>query len=65
MIRVNGTPVESYEGKTIAEFLAENAYDPKRIAVERNGDILPKSQYESTVLQDGDCIEIVSFVGGG
>ncbi len=65
MIRVNGIPIENHDGTTIAQFLAENAYDPKRIAVERNGDILPKSQYESTVLQDGDCIEIVSFVGGG
>ena len=52
-------------GKTISEFLAATDYDPKRIAVERNGDIVFKSQYEDTVLEDGDTLEVVSFVGGG
>ena len=52
-------------GKTVAEYLATTNYDPKRIAVERNGDIVPKSQYGETVLQDGDSVEVVSFVGGG
>ncbi len=49
----------------LAEYLAGTDYDVKRIAVERNGEIVPKSQYDSTVLSDGDCVEIVSFVGGG
>ena len=40
-------------------------YDPKRIAVERNGEIVFKSQYDDVVLQDEDSIEVVSFVGGG
>ena len=52
-------------GKTISDYLAESGYDTKRVAVELNGDILPKAQYDSTVLQDGDSVEIVSFVGGG
>ena len=52
-------------GKTVAEYLAETNYDPKRIAVERNGDIVPKAQYETAVLADGDSVEVVSFVGGG
>ncbi|MDE6773465.1 MAG: sulfur carrier protein ThiS [Treponemataceae bacterium] len=52
-------------GKTLAEYLATTDYDPKRIAVERNGAIVPKAQYADTVLQDGDTIEVVSFVGGG
>ena len=52
-------------GKTLTEYLATTNYDMKRIAVERNGDIVPKAQYGETVLQDGDSIEIVSFVGGG
>ena len=34
-------------------------------AVERNGDIVPKAQYDETVLKDGDSVEVVSFVGGG
>ena len=64
MIKVNGEP-KDIAGKTIAEYLATTNYDVKRIAVERNGDIVPKAQYGETVLQDGDSIEIVSFVGGG
>lgn len=65
MITVNGTEIENITGKTIAEYLSESGYDVKRIAVELNGDILPKSQYENTVLKDGGSVEIVSFVGGG
>ena len=49
----------------MSQFLLESGYDVKRVAVELNGEILPKTQYESTVLQDGDSVEIVSFVGGG
>ena len=37
----------------------------KRIAVELNGDILPKYQYSETMLKDGDSMEVVTFVGGG
>ncbi len=52
-------------GKTLSEYLMTTDYDLKRIAVERNGDIVPKAQYGETILQEGDAIEIVSFVGGG
>ena len=48
-----------------AEYLATTNYDSKRIAIECNGDIVPKAQYGETVLKDGDSIEVVSFVGGG
>ncbi len=65
MVKINGECVENIIGKNIAEYLSESGYDLKRVAVELNDDILPKSQYECTVLQEGDCVEIVSFVGGG
>ena len=64
MVKVNGES-KDVAGKTIAEYLATTNYDMKRIAVERNGDIVPKAQYGETVLCDGDNIEVVSFVGGG
>ena len=64
MVKVNGEP-KDIAGKTIAEYLATTNYDMKRIAIERNGDIVPKAAYAETVLADGDSIEIVSFVGGG
>ncbi|MDE6349798.1 MAG: sulfur carrier protein ThiS [Oscillospiraceae bacterium] len=64
MVKINGEERQN-AGKTLAEYLATTDYDPKRIAVERNGAIVPKAQYADTVLQDGDTIEVVSFVGGG
>lgn len=64
MVKVNGTYMD-IAGKTVAEYIESTDYDPKRIAVERNGDIVPKSQYGETVLKDGDNVEVVSFVGGG
>lgn len=64
MIKVNGEELD-IAGKTITEFILTTEYDSKRIAVERNGDIVPKAQYSETVLEDGDNLEIVSFVGGG
>ena len=64
MVKVNGVAME-LAGKTVAQYLATTNYDPKRIAVERNGEIVFKSQYSETVLEDGDSLEIVSFVGGG
>ena len=64
MVKINGDEL-NMAGKTIAEYLATTNFDPKRIAVERNGDIVPKAKYGETILQDGDSLEIVSFVGGG
>ena len=64
MVKVNGTELD-IAGKTVAEYLSTTNYDPKRIAVERNGDIVFKYQYTETVLMDGDSLEVVSFVGGG
>ena len=64
MVKVNGTELD-IAGKTVLEYLATTNYDSKRIAVARNGDIVFKSQYDITILEDGDNLEIVSFVGGG
>ena len=64
MVKVNGTELD-IAGKTVSEYLISTDYDPKRIAVERNGDIVFKSQYDTVILEDGDSLEIVSFVGGG
>ena len=64
MVKVNGVEL-NIAGKTVSEYLASTNYDPKRIAVERNGDIVFKSRYDETILEDGDSLEVVSFVGGG
>lgn len=64
MVTINGTQTNA-AGKTLADYLAQTNYDPTKIAVERNGDIVPKAQYGQTLLAAGDVVEIVSFVGGG
>ncbi len=64
MVKINGEELD-IAGKTLAEYLETTDYDMKRIAVERNGDIVPKAQYAQTLLEEGDAVEVVSFVGGG
>ena len=51
--------------QTVAQYLAQAGWDAARLAVERNGDIVPRARYGETVLEDGDVLEIVRFVGGG
>ena len=65
MIIVNGKEINLTEDTTVAEYLEQNQYQVKRIAVELNGDILPKYSYSDTMLTDGDRLEVVTFVGGG
>jgi len=50
---------------TVAEYLASAQYDLRRIAVERNCEIVPKAKYAEVVLEAGDVVEVVNFVGGG
>ena len=64
MICINGEKIEKAE-ILLSGYLEENGLNPQRIAVELNGEILPKAQYGNTVLKDGDVVEIVNFVGGG
>lgn len=65
MITVNGKETEVKLPVTAEEYLTESGYRISRIAVELNGEILPKRFYAETVLKDGDVLEVVSFVGGG
>ena len=64
MVTINGEEKDC-AGKTLEQYLKTTAYDPKRIAIEKNGNIVPKAAYADTILQDGDALEVVSFVGGG
>lgn len=65
MITVNGKQIRLTSEMSVADYLEQNNYQLKRIAVEMNGDILPKYSYSDTMLKDGDRLEVVSFVGGG
>lgn len=64
MVKINGIDLD-VAGKTVTEYLAATSYSLERVAVERNGEIVPKAEYDETVLADGDVVEVVSFVGGG
>lgn len=64
MVKINGEELD-IAGKTVEEYLTETSYNPRRIAIEINGHIIPKAQYAETVIEDGDAVEVVSFVGGG
>lgn len=55
----------SIEPATVQEYLVSLGIDPRRVAVELNLEILPKAQYQETLLKEGDSLEIVHFVGGG
>ena len=63
-IQVNGDPREVY-ATTVTELIQELALDPRKVAVERNLEIVPRSLHAVTALAEGDRIELVQFVGGG
>ena len=64
-LTVNGESRSMTAGARVTDLVTDLALDGRKIAVERNLEIVPRSQYAETVLEDGDRIEIVAFVGGG
>jgi sulfur carrier protein len=64
-ITVNGTPRTLAPGVTVAQLLEQMGLVGRRLAVERNGEIVPRSRHPEVPLADGDRLEIVVAVGGG
>ncbi|MEE2524812.1 sulfur carrier protein ThiS [Hyphobacterium sp. HN65] len=64
-LTINGETREFADGLTISGLVEALGLNPKKVAVERNLEVVPKSLHPETVLADGDRIEIVQFVGGG
>ena len=64
-ITVNGSPMRVPAGASVADLLERLRVSTPRVAVERNREILPKAQYGTTVLAEGDSYEVVELVGGG
>lgn len=64
-VQVNGEPRGVPAGTSVAGLLAMVGLDARKVAVERNREIVPRSAYAATLLADGDAIEIVHFIGGG
>ncbi|MGH6746092.1 sulfur carrier protein [Novosphingobium sp. PhB57] len=64
-LTVNGEPRRVAPGSSIADLVSGIGLDPRKVAVERNGEIAPRSTLADVLLADGDVLEIVHFVGGG
>jgi thiamine biosynthesis protein ThiS len=64
-ILLNGEPRTVTAGTTLAALLGELGLDPTTVAIERNREIVPRSDYADTQLAEGDALEVVTFVGGG
>ncbi|MBQ9537417.1 MAG: sulfur carrier protein ThiS [Desulfovibrionaceae bacterium] len=61
---INGE-MKEVAAKTVADLLQELSLDPKKIVTECNGEIIPRDQYQTRMLQPADKLELVQFVGGG
>ena len=64
MAKVNGKVLDC-TGKTVTQLLNDEGYDKAKVVVELNLEILPKAEYDTTILKEEDSVEVVSFVGGG
>lgn len=64
MVKINGEEKE-IAGKNLLEYLKEAGFEPERVVVERNLDIIAKDELGNTIIQDEDVIEVLRFVGGG
>ena len=64
-IVVNGSTFQIEAGSTLADLLQQLELDKTMVAIEQNAEIVPKTEFSVRVLEDGDRVEIVHFVGGG
>ena len=64
MVRINGKDIAA-AGQNLLAYLTDQEYRTDRIAIELNGTIIPRRDYDKVTLKDGDSMEIVHFVGGG
>jgi sulfur carrier protein len=64
-LQVNGKPYDCEPQTQLPKMLEQLGLNPRLVAVEYNGEILPRQEWDNTKLQAGDRIEIVTIVGGG
>jgi len=64
-VSINGEPRQLPQAISVTAFIEVMGYSGKRIALERNGEIVPRSAFANAILNDGDQLEIVVAVGGG
>ena len=64
-ITINGTAQQLTSAKNLSDIVSTFCKQPKHVITELNGTIIPSDQWAGTALQDGDALELVTFVGGG
>ena len=64
MVKINGED-KDIAGKNLLEYLKESGFEPERVVVERNLEIIPGDRLGSVMIQDEDVIEVLRLVGGG
>ena len=64
-LRINGKDVELGAPTPLLRYLEHLGVDPRAVAVEHNGEIVDRAEFEGVMLNDGDRVEIVRMVGGG
>lgn len=65
IFQLNGREIQTNNNSTVEQILLKEGYQLKLVAVEYNGNILPRIQYSNQIIEDNDVLEVVSFVGGG
>ncbi len=65
IMRLNGKDITLEKSVSVTQFLEENGYKITRVAIELNGEIIPKASYGEVMLKDSDTLEVVTFMGGG
>ena len=64
-VQVNGEARSIVAGSSVADMLRAIGIDPRKVAVEHNLEVVPRSTFDDVEVRDGDAFEIVHFVGGG
>ena len=65
MITVNGGAAEVADGATVGDLVRERVDDRRRVAVARNGEVVPRASWDATSLSEGDTVEVLAPVAGG
>jgi len=64
-VTVNGAALDLAEGTTVADVVADRIEDQRRVAVARNGEVVPRSAWPATALSTGDAVEVLVAAAGG
>jgi sulfur carrier protein len=64
-VTINGQPAEVTDGWTVGDLVRERADEQRKVAVARNGEVVPRSAWDATPLSTGDSLEVLAPVAGG